>query len=96
MMAQNRSATSVDTLSMSHLDNCNDQFFVQHLINDSVYPLPNAVAFLSGEFFTSFRAWVFLQRLYALKNTFNIFVGNGSKILGNRFFKNKPIFCHEL
>ena len=49
--------------AMAHLDDFDDHLAVQHVIENSVVALAQAVTFLRGEFLGAGRARVFAQRL---------------------------------
>jgi len=58
-----------------------DQFGVGHAVHDSVVPLAHAVALLSRELLSPRRPWVVPQRLNAVKDAPDIFLGYAAKIL---------------
>ncbi len=70
------STALVDVLSMANLHNRYDKKLIHHFIDNSVHTLPDSITLLSREFFTADWARIILQRLHALKNASNIFVGD--------------------
>lgn len=85
----------VNVAPMSDLDNADDKPFICNGIENAVIPLPDAIAFLSGEFLAPGRARFVSQRFDGLQNTANVLPGDTFQVFRYGFSKDDFIGRHR-
>ena len=86
---------AIDILAVADFDDVYDELVVFNSIHDSILPLADSIAVLTGQLLTSHRAGVVPELLDPLYDALTIlFPGNGLDLLHRRGFCQNPISSH--
>jgi hypothetical protein len=88
-------ALAIYVLSVADFYHSDDALFIPDGVYDAIPPLPQSIATLAGELFATFRARLTRERPDASENLPQVFFGNASEILLNRFLEKEAIYGHS-
>ena len=84
----------VDRSTVSNIDDTNDQFVIDNLIQNAEVSLADSVFLLTRKFFTTDWLWIARKASDFFNNTNPIFFLNFFDFLRCRLFDYDPIACH--
>ena len=84
-----------DPQSVADPDDTDDEPVIFDLVQNPVVPLPQAVAFLAGEFLCSRGSRIVRQGPDRRQDAEDILLRDAPDVLGYRLADDKPIACHR-